>query len=877
MMRLRNRSAAWAIAGRDIRRQFSSPLGYLLLTGFVVASAMAAFWPARFFLNNIASLHQLNRVFPYLAGLVVAAMTMGVWAEEKRHGTDELLLTLPAQEWDITAGKYLAMLGIYTAAIVLSASHVIVLALLGSPDPGVMAANYFAFWLIGAALIPIGMCASLLHSNVTITFVLGVVFTGALIGVPLSAAAFGETWAALAGSVSLFPRFANLSQGLIDVADVLYFAAVAALFLYLDTVLLGRIRWPDGRQRRGRQMHIALRGVMLAVALGCVVALVDRARWRVDVTVDRQHSLSGETRQLVAGLPRDQAVRIEAFVSPDVPQHYVQTREELLAVLRSMSGLNPRIQVDVVEALPYSPAAQRGRERYGIAPRQVADPLGATEEVYLGIALRAGAGEYVVPFLDRGLSAEYEVGRALRVVTGSGRKRVGIVDTDVKMFGGIQPGSGRVGVPWQVVDELRKQYEVVEITPYTAITEPVDALLVVLPSRLTGEEMALVAQRIGQGTPTLIVVDPLSLVDLNLAPAAALASSINPFRGGGAAVQTNYGDVRALLYRFGVNWAPARIAWDRFNPHPAMSELPAQAVFVAPGSGNADALSRTHPATSGLAEVLMLYPGYIQPAETPGFTFEPLLQTGGASGATGFFEVTRPTPTGPVLAPPGALEPDGRQYVLAAHVRSNQPSDVIVVADLDFISDYFFDLRTAAPPNASFDNIAFFLNAVDVLAGDASFITLRNRHRVGRTLTYVETETQRFLDERAAEERQATAAAEAALEAARERLKDHVDEIKVRRDLDEFDRDLMVRNYEASETRRLRALESVLTQERDARVQASRETMEQKMRSIRGEIRLIAAFVPPLPVLALGLVMMARRVRSERGYARISHRLEERV
>jgi ABC-2 type transport system permease protein len=875
MIRLRNRSASWAIVRRDIRRHFSSPLGYLLLTAFVATSAIAAFWPARFFLNNLASLHQLNQVFPYIAALFVAAMTMGVWAEEKRHGTDELLLTLPAQEWDVTAGKYLATLGIYTAAILLSTSHIVVLVLLGSPDPGLTAANYFAFWLIGAALIPIGMFASLLHSNTTIAFVLGLALIGTLVGLPLSASALGETWAGATEALNLTARFTNLSVGLVDAADVLWFAGLAIVFLYLNTALVGRLRWPDGRPRRDRKLHIAVRAVMLAVVFGSLVILLDRVRWRVDLTADRLHSLSGETGQLVRDLPRD-AVLIEAFVSPDVPQHYVQTREDLLAVLRSVSALNPRVRVRVVEAQPFSPAAQHSRERYGITARPIADPVGgATQDVYLGLAVRAGAAEYVLPFLERGLSAEYELGRALRVVTGSGRRRVGIVDTDVNMFGGIRPGSNRVGVPWQVVDELRKQYEVVEITPHSAITEPVDALVVVLPSRLTAQEMELVAGRIGKGTPTLIVLDPLSLVDLNLAPAAALATSINPFRGSGASVQMNYGDVRQLLHRFGINWAPARIAWDRFNPHPAMSDLPSQAVFVSSANGNPDALSRSHAATSGLAEVLMLYPGYILPADTPGVSFEPLLQTGTASGATGFFEVTRPTPTGPVLASPAGLEPDGRRYVLAAHVRSSGPTNVIVVADLDFISDYFFDLRRAAPPNTAFDNIAFFLNAIDVLVGDHSFIALRNRHRAGRTLTYVEAETQKFLDERAAEEQQATAAAGDALESARGRLKQQVDEIKVRRDLDEFDRDLMVRNYEAAETRRLRALESTLTQDRDARIQASRETMERKVRSIRREVRLIAAFVPPVPVLLLGLVMLARRLRGERQYARVSRRLEE--
>ena len=181
---LQSWTVARALAHRDLVRHFNSPLGYLILTSFVVLGAVAAFWPARFFLNNRANLSQLNAVFPYVLGLFVPAMTMGVWAEERRQRTDELLLTLPAREWEVVAGKYLATLGLYTTAVGLSASHVVVLVLLGNPDPGITIANYVGFWISGAALIPLGMLASMLHANTTIAFILGSGFTALPIVAP---------------------------------------------------------------------------------------------------------------------------------------------------------------------------------------------------------------------------------------------------------------------------------------------------------------------------------------------------------------------------------------------------------------------------------------------------------------------------------------------------------------------------------------------------------------------------------------------------------------------------------------------------------------------------------------------------------------------
>ena len=224
------RQAAYAVMKRNFVAYFSSPTGYVFLCLFVLLTSFADFWPHEFFTTNLANLDQLNKYLPYIMLVFIPSITMSIWAEEKRQGTDELLLTLPAKDFDIVIGKYFAAVLVFTVSLLFSqlSNYAVLIAMTGAQlDSGLMFATYLGYWWMGIAMLSIGMVASFLTHNLTVGFIFGAAFNAPLAFFSNSDVILSDTkWISRLFEWSLLQRFESFGRGLISLPSIFYLSLI---------------------------------------------------------------------------------------------------------------------------------------------------------------------------------------------------------------------------------------------------------------------------------------------------------------------------------------------------------------------------------------------------------------------------------------------------------------------------------------------------------------------------------------------------------------------------------------------------------------------------------------------------------------------------
>ncbi len=749
------RQATFAVMKRNFAGYFSNPTGYVFLCLFVLLTSFAAFWPHEFFTTNLANFGQLNRFLPYVMLVFIPAITMSIWAEERRQGTDELLLTLPARDIDIVIGKYFAAVLVFTLSLVFSqlSNYAVLLAMTGGfLDSGILFSTYLGYWFVGVAMLSIGMVASFLTNNLTVGFIIGVALNA-----PLAFFSNADVIASNTKTVnllhdwSLLFRFEPFGRGLISSSSIVYYLGLIIIGIYLSLILIGRRHWMGGKDGTSLFGHYLLRGLFLVASVIAGVMVVQYSplnRLRLDVSREQVSTLSESTRKIMEQLASSSdsnanPIVIDAFIGTTIPPEYVQTKVDLENLLHEFDVLGgSRLKLNLTTGLePFSKEAIQAEKRFGIRPQRIlSESRGARreEDVILGAAISCGLERTVIKFFTAGNPVEYELIRAVNRVTKPQRKTIGIVQTDALPLGDVIVSNGKyVQIPpLQVIGELAKQYNVelvqaeneiplwMENDSGKPISRRYDALVVIQPSKMAPVELGHLLTAINAGQPTAIFEDPftfcfresnpLTIFNGRHPPYDIKSHPPCPFPGtafprGMDRLGRESGDIQKLWNALGIfilankiqGQLNPSIIWKIDNPYKRSRQLDVPELFILRDDNEATrTISDVDPATKGIIEIYFPYPGQIDKTAGGGTEFTPLVSSGSAGKINLQAILNSQTPHELQVNRGNA----GDEYVFAARITKPAPAgesgigkpgalNVVYVADIDCLADGFVLLR----------------------------------------------------------------------------------------------------------------------------------------------------------------------------------------
>jgi ABC-2 type transport system permease protein len=357
------------VASRELTGYFASPAAFLFLAAFLGATLFIFFWVATFFERNLADVRPLFQWMPVLLIFLVAALTMRAWAEERRAGTLELLLTSPTAPTELVLGKFSGCLGLVLIGLVLTLALPLTVARLGPLDWGPVIGGYAAAVALAAAYVSIGLWVSCRTDNQIVSLILTVLATGALylIGSDSLTSLVGYRAAEVLHDIGAGSRFASITRGVLDLRDLYYYLSVTAAFLVLNRLSLESLRWAGNPANPGHRRWYAVVGLLVVNALAANLWL-DQIGWaRVDLTSGKLYTLSDSTRSYLHEVQEPLLIRgyfsaaTHPLLAPLVPQLRDLLREYAVAG-------GSRVHVEFVDPHDDAKVEAEANSRYDIRP-----------------------------------------------------------------------------------------------------------------------------------------------------------------------------------------------------------------------------------------------------------------------------------------------------------------------------------------------------------------------------------------------------------------------------------------------------------------------------------------------------------------------------
>jgi ABC-type transport system involved in multi-copper enzyme maturation permease subunit/ABC-type uncharacterized transport system involved in gliding motility auxiliary subunit len=358
---------ALTIMRRDLGAYFTSPVGYIFIIVFLLISV--GLYVTSFFAFPMADMRGYFSNLPLMLCIFIPAVTMRVWAEERKENTWELLLTFPMKAWELVIGKFLASLTFFAITLAATITVPIMLVSLGNPDNGALFGGYFGTLLLGAFFLSVGIFFSGFCKDQIVAFVVTLLMCFAifLVGTNFIAShidgVFPGMGAALMQLVGMIEHYNAFTRGVLEFADILYFLTWTVLFLGLN------ILYVDGRNRAGAKSTFATASaICIGIGLAFNWLIADTSLGRFDLTEDKIYTVSPATERILSKVPG--TVEMNVYISPkdDLPTAMAQ------------------LQRDVTDKLDELRVASSGKVSFTVVPMRASNVIsdqpafGAEEE-----------------------------------------------------------------------------------------------------------------------------------------------------------------------------------------------------------------------------------------------------------------------------------------------------------------------------------------------------------------------------------------------------------------------------------------------------------------------------------------------------------------
>lgn len=721
-----NLNRIWSLYRSDLKAQFTSPVLYIFLIAFWLLHGFFAFRLSQFFAANHAAMDAAITWHPWLWLILVPAVGMHLWADERRDGTIELLFTLPMTLTESVLAKYVAALSVLVLALIGTFPYVVTLFYLGSPEVGLLATSYLGSFLFAAAALAVTSVMSALTRSHVVGFILALatLLFLTLIGWDTTLTFLRELECApfiidAAGAISMLWHFYDFQRGLVESSNIVYYLSMIVLFLALTQFVL------DCRNSRLKRWGKIFLSIAVCFAVNIIAGFFPI---QGDFTEAQSFTLSESAQKILKNIPEDSPVVLTLYFSEthrDISPRLKTFAARVWLFMQKVARMNPNITVRKVNPIPDTEAEDMARAA-GIQ----GTPLISGEHVYFGIGLKSLDRLATLPAIlpNQESELEYHLVSAIVQVTRSEKPEIGII-SDVPLI--KIPMPGEPDPSWLVFKELQKNYKVSFLKKLSLIQNADPARMPVIivfhPTQLSSEQKWAIDQYLLRGGKLMVATDILPLsIPSERENQPSSPSSFEPFMG-----------------HWGITVSQNPVCDPEANPQDPSTGM----VYPANLQLREKSISRTLSLSSNLRNMMMIGCAgmrFTQPKDAT-FTMEPLLFS--SDTAFEFFahyalQQNRPIPTAIIpkknqgrsefaMLLSGSFTtafPDSAKLPNALSV-SQKPSSVLLVSDIDFLCNPAVVRAQQTPFGQTLtplnDNLFFFLNCIELLSGDQALASIR--------------------------------------------------------------------------------------------------------------------------------------------------------